>query len=362
MAGLDVTGMKVIHKAFGEGTVKTLSDGYITVQFATGEKMFTYPKAFDGFLSTDDPALLSDLEEWKRIEVKKKARREEEARLAELRRQEEKARREELARAAAEARMKSAPAERTRAEKTERRKNVAFKCNYNNGGRNAKRIGFCGVYSDEIIWNNIEVEKRTWCNQPQCKCQQYYQGKLTRQMLEDAYKAREAVCSESNILVDWRMFAGWHHNGPRKNLPMKLLFAEKNRLAVLTTRFPGEEEKNRLIFAVYLIDDAYQGDDKIDGFVAAGAEYRLCFSLEESRKLLFWNYFRNANDAARPAWSSGLHRYLSDTEAVQILRDAAEVKRGTADEKPAADFLKHYCEVHRIDAESVPEPKGALKL
>ena len=83
---------------------------------------------------------------------------------------------------------------------------------------------------------------------------------------------------------------------------------------------------------------------------------------EPHRKMLFWNYFRNANDAARPAWSSGLFRYLSDNEAVQILRDAAGVKSGTKDAAPAGEFLEHYCDIHAIDPETVPEPSGALKL
>ncbi len=72
MAGMDLIGAKVVHKIFGEGTVKTLSEGYITVLFAIGENPFSHPKAFDGFLATEDPGLLANLEDKKKMNWKKK--------------------------------------------------------------------------------------------------------------------------------------------------------------------------------------------------------------------------------------------------------------------------------------------------
>lgn len=59
---------------------------------------------------------------------------------------------------------------------------------------------------------------------------------------------------------------------------------------------------------------------------------------------------------------SGLHRYVSDDLAVQILRDAVKVKWGTEDQSLAEDFLSHYCALHSISPEDIGEPRGALKI
>ena len=55
-----------------------------------------------------------------------------------------------------------------------------------------------------------------------------------------------------------------------------------------------------------------------------------------------------------------MHRYLDDTEAVQILRDVAEIKAGTADEGLALEFLAHFISINRVDASAVPTRNGAL--
>ena len=353
-------GAKVIHKVYGEGTVTGRSDGYIKVRFAAGEKEFPFLRAFDGFLTTEDPAILEELEKLRKAAREEQARREEEVRKAEEARRAELARQEELSRIAAEQRRSATNAERTTRSRRPEGSNLAFKCNYNNGGRNEERIGFFGVCTDDVIWHNIEVEKRVWCTQPECPCMQYYQGRITRKELDERYDIGNSVCIESDQLRSWRTSAGMHHNGPRKGLAMKLLHAGKDCLAVLTTRFPGEKERDRVIFAVFLTDDFYEGDDREDGFVTARPVYRLSLNLAESRNMLFWKYFSNANDPERPAWSSGLHRYISDTESAQILRDIATIKKGTKDETLAANFLEHYCQMHGMDPESISAPAGAL--
>ncbi len=356
-----MTEAKVVHKAFGEGNVISCADGYIRIRFAAGEKMFPFLRAFDdGFLSTEVPEILAKLDQLRKAAREEQARLEEAARKAEEERQAELARQEELSRIAAERIRAESASERATRNHRPQGTNLAFKCNYNNGGRNEKRIGFFGVCSDDVIWHNIEVEKRVWCTQPECPCMRYYQGLITRKELDEKFDIGNSVCIESDQLRSWRTSAGMHHNGPRKGLAMKLLHAGKDCLAVLTTRFPGEKEQDRVIFAVFLVDDFYEGNDREDGFVTAKPVYRISLNLGESRGMLFWRYFANANDPARPAWSSGLHRYITDTESVQILRDIARIKKDTMDKALAGDFLKHYCQLHGMDPESVPEPSGAL--
>ncbi len=50
--------LKVIHKAFGKGTVIKKDGKYITVAFENGvEKIFVYPDIFEKFLTTEDTSL-----------------------------------------------------------------------------------------------------------------------------------------------------------------------------------------------------------------------------------------------------------------------------------------------------------------
>lgn len=51
-------GYKVKHKSYGEGTVKSIRDGIIEVEFGNQVKKFQFPKAFGPFFATDDPDLM----------------------------------------------------------------------------------------------------------------------------------------------------------------------------------------------------------------------------------------------------------------------------------------------------------------
>ena len=57
--------VKVVHKAFGEGIVTEHIGNYITVKFASAEKKFVYPDAFERFLALADgtvsPEIQADL-------------------------------------------------------------------------------------------------------------------------------------------------------------------------------------------------------------------------------------------------------------------------------------------------------------
>ena len=350
--------MKVIHKTFGEGTVKTLSDNYITVLFAVGEKVFPYPNAFDGFLSTVDPGLLSDLANRKRIEAEKKARLEEEARLAELKRQEERARQEELAREAAEARRKnkSGLADPVIRNYGAEGSNIAIKCNFCDGGSSEDCIGFRGICSDECIHYNIEHAKHVWCS-TDSQCRQYYDGKITRKEFDMSIS-----CYESKMLLDWRCYAGVIRNGYDSGRPMKLLNVKKDRLAVLTTRDPYANDRARYIFAVFLIDEYYEGDGKEEGYVQCHSRWHIELKPDEARQMLFWNYYVNQNAPERVVFGSGLHRYLSDIKAAQILKDIVRMKKDAEEKAFAEEFFAHFCRLARIDGNTLPEPRGALKL
>lgn len=57
--------LQVKHKSFGEGKILSQNGKYITVSFATGNKIFVYPDIFEKFLTLSDGSvneeILSDL-------------------------------------------------------------------------------------------------------------------------------------------------------------------------------------------------------------------------------------------------------------------------------------------------------------
>ena len=170
----------------------------------------------------------------------------------------------------------------------------------------------------------------------------------------------EIIYDESQMLRDWKAMAGVVQRGERKGQPMRLMNVQPSSLCVLTTREPDSTEAERIIFAVFLVDDTYDGDEQEEGFVSTQSKFKLSLSQHEAEKMLFWRYHANENKPEKQAWSSGLHRYLTDIQAVQILRDIAELKKNTTEAELAAEFLATFSRIVGIDVEDAGEPNGVL--
>ena len=50
-------GAKVKHKIFGTGTITSIDERTLLVEFAAGEKKFVYPDAFEKFIESEDPEI-----------------------------------------------------------------------------------------------------------------------------------------------------------------------------------------------------------------------------------------------------------------------------------------------------------------
>lgn len=127
-------------------------------------------------------------------------------------------------------------------------------------------------------------------------------------------------------------------------------------LAVMTTRKPSDRESDRFIFAVFLVSSSYSGDDQEEGNVTADPVWRIELKPGQAERILFWNYYYNARKPEKIAFGSGLHRYLTDIEACQILRDIAIVK----DDDLSKAFFKRFCELNHIDPDKLESPSRAL--
>lgn len=236
--------------------------------------------------------------------------------------------------------------------------NVAFKCTFCNGGCSKNRIGFNGVCSQDV--QEYNVAHRTWCSSEPCRCRKLLDGEITQDEFDKLQLTENEInflCYESMMLKNWKCYAGMDKYGN----PMSLSKAQTGSLAVLTTRpvingveVPQEEAQ---IFGVFLITK-YSDSSLIGGYVGAHPDYRIELTPEESKQMLFWKYHSNANKEEDISWSSGLHRYMSDMECAQILKDIVDVVKDEKKKALAKKLLNKFLEDSKID-EILP-PSGPL--
>jgi len=347
---MSLIGKKILHKNYGVGIVQGDDGKFLTILFPNfGNKVFEYPGSFSKSLKAADANIAAivaaDLAVFENGQMKLQIEKEKQVEIDRQRR------------------LVQEKEEYSAKGKYYKRANVAFKCNYCDGGRSDLQVGFNGVCSDEIIHNNIEIEKRTWCRSEDCPCFQFVCGVLEdRSELESFCENGGFVCYESQMLRDWKALAGIVQNGNRKGEAMKLHQVQSDSLCVLTTREPNTTEADRFIFAVFLVTKFSEGDEEKEGFVSTTSEYKIKLAPEEAKRLLFWKYHANGKDPNRPVWGQGLHRYFEDDEAAQILRDIADIKKGTADEELAERFYQHFCKITGINVNALRAPFGALTM
>jgi hypothetical protein len=328
---------KVHHKIFGTGIVEKINEGKISVLFNGKSHMFVYPDAFEKHLTADDTKVqknaLADFDTKKVIMPDKPLLQ--------------------------SPQKPSENIKRTTAKKPTH-KNIIIKCNYCDGGATEKQVGYNGVCSDATIRYNVQQAKRPWCSNDRCPCAEYLNGKYSYKELSQFVQGTNYICYESVMLENWKTCMGWNSNGEK---PMKLPEgARTNSLAILTTREPHASEAERIVFAVFLAGNHCEGDDAEEGWVFAHQNYRIKLSLDEARKILLWNYYANRNNPTNPKWGTKLHRMLDDDNAVALLADIAEVKRGTEDESLANELLTHFCALNSFDVRNLPKASGALRL
>ncbi len=350
---MNLKNQKVIHKTFGNGIIVEQNADYITIQFQDLQKKFVFPDVFASFLKCEDIALQSEFEA---TYAKKK----------ELAEQKTLERREAQRKAAEEAKLREA-ARRAVSKKTApvdrhaNENNLAFKCNFCDGGCSDSCLGYKGVCSDDQIRYNIEKKNRTWCSDEKDSfCFKYYKGLITRNELEEQHKSKP-VCYESRMLIDWKAEAGEDRNGIDGPKARRISNASKNSLAILTTELPDMEGgKERVIFGVFVTGVVDEGDDIQAGYVKVYGDYYIELTPEESKRMKFWHYHFNPNNPERIQWGTGLYRYMKDTVCARILADILEIKEGTSEQEKAKEMLEYYCNMKGIDINNIPDANGAV--
>ncbi len=348
---MNLINQPVVHKAFGEGTVIAYEGNYITVKFSARESKFVTPDIFTTFLKCKDAKLQAELEAAFAAKEEAKAQKAREEREQALREAEE-------AKKRAVGTAKTSTKRTTTQPRKSNENNLAFKCNFCNGGCGDDRIGYMGVCSDDQIRYNIEIRRHSWCSNVKSPCRQYLDGAITRAGL-DAMNVDGFVCYESRMLTAWTAAAGEDHDEKSgSSQGRRIQDATSNSLAVLTTRYPDTEEEDRIIFGVFVTGEAIEGDEENAGYVVAKDGYAIELTPNEAKQVKFWHYYKNSDGGTR--WSQGLYRYLKDGACARILADIVGIKTNLSEKAHAQKVLEYYCKIKDININDIPVADGAI--
>jgi hypothetical protein len=159
---------------------------------------------------------------------------------------------------------------------------------------------------------NIRLEKKVWCSQPECPCNEAWRRG------NRAGPVEPVPCYDADIFRRWRFGGGVYHHGPRKDTPIHMWFVKPGKLAFFTSRNIEMAERDRIVIGCFEIDEIV--DQEGWGHMALSKPASRIRVADLSKAPRFWDYHKQRGG---PRWGTGLFRYLPDTEAKR-LRTALE--------------------------------------
>lgn len=166
---------------------------------------------------------------------------------------------------------------------------------------------------------------------------------------------------QEQVFTDWTVSTGEIQSGPNKGQPNRAARLRPNSAALLTVRKEDQEETERQILGLYMVNETFSGNLSEDGTVAAHENFKIKLTEQEANKMLFWNYYKNKNHPHRTTWNSGKYRYFDNVWTVQILQDIIALKTDEAEIKEVRNFLEYFIEMNLLDLDNIPAANGALK-
>ncbi len=197
-------------------------------------------------------------------------------------------------------------------------KGIALKVTYNdNDGVAAQQglVGFRGVCSDATILLNVRHDKKTNCRDD-TPCARYVRGGM-KPGSRPVESVKRWWCYESQLLKGerWRFGAGVYHRGERKGTPIPIRGGQPGDIALLTTRFPGQSEAERSVFALYRIGKrvvSLRGGTWLE----SDGTMQILLPASLARDVRYWDYVDQS-----PDWRTGLFRYPSDESTARLLAE-----------------------------------------
>jgi hypothetical protein len=200
--------------------------------------------------------------------------------------------------------------------------NIALKCNWNDRNYRAP----C---SDEAYEFNLK-QGRAWCGLSESNCRSY----------NEDVNLDNHPCYESIAFKELFFGAGWDHTEERQQ-PRHIHNVRVDRVALLTTRPPGADEKNRIIIGCLYINEVL--DDPGEETKIFGDVNKSIIVDYDDVKVNFWDYYKNPGAEDVILWASGLFRYVSNETVEGVLRGIGEKYTNAGkDTVKIIELIKHY--------------------
>ncbi|ARK23345.1 malate synthase [Sporosarcina sp. P37] len=166
---------------------------------------------------------------------------------------------------------------------------------------------------------------------------------------------------QSNLFNDWQISTGSIQSGKNKGRPNPVTRLRPNSAGVLTVRNSDQEETERRIVGLFMVNDIFTGTIGDDGLVPYHEDFRIQLTEQEAEKMLFWKYYVNKNYPHRTSWNSGKFRYFDNVWTAQMLKDIIALRTDEDEVKEAEDFLEYFCKLNALDVDNIPEASGAIQ-
>lgn len=197
---------------------------------------------------------------------------------------------------------------------------IALKVTYNdNDGDEARQgiVGFRGVCSDATILMNVRERKATNCADG-TPCARYVRGGMKpgkRPVLPRSLD--DTWCYESSVLARrrWGFGAGAYHRGEKRGEPIPMRRGERGDIAILTTRFPGQSEAERSVFALYRIGKRIVSPES-GTWLESDGSMQVMLPSALARDVRYWDYA-----GGDPDWRMGLFRYVTPEATARLLAE-----------------------------------------
>ena len=147
----------------------------------------------------------------------------------------------------------------------------------------------------------------------------------------------------------WLLLAMWNEQNRLNNVFCHDLWLRMHKLYYADSELKANSAI-RLKYVEFFLDGNYQGV--------------YAFSENMDRKQLKLKKTKEGNIRGELykgiSWGQGLHRYLTDEQSAQILKDIVKIKIGKADESLAKEFFSHFCRINGMNENMINEPNGGL--
>jgi len=207
--------------------------------------------------------------------------------------------------------------------------NVAFKVTYNDKD-------WKGICSANIA--DFNCRNRTWC-----KIQSIYEFNCqANEWIKEVEDYGNFPCADAGALAndDPHFYAGHFHGKKHNNEPKRVWNIKRNKIAVFTSREPGEAESERFIFFVGIISEIRENtDDNGAIFETFHCDPETALYFNKNNYPKYWNFYKNPNKPEKIGWNTGLIRYWTDKQTIGLLEWVINGKRYRRKIKEKAEYL-----------------------